>query len=72
MKDWKFKDFSTSDQDGRAKPPHRRFGLTYLPVAKMPIVVMTHKGVGVKNLTTQQICDIYSGKSTDREKSEEY
>ena len=40
----------------------KSFGLTYLPVAKMPIVVMTHKGVGVKNLTPQQICDIYSGK----------
>lgn len=38
------------------------FGLTYLPIAKMPIVIMTHKGVGVKNLSPQQICDIYSGK----------
>ena len=40
----------------------KSFGLTYLPVAKMPIVLITNKGVGVKNLTPQQICDIFSGK----------
>ena len=47
------------------KANEKSYGLTYLPVAKMPIVIMTHKGVGVKNLTTQQICDIYSGKITN-------
>jgi len=44
------------------KENEKPYGLTYLPVAKMPIVVMTHKGVGIKNLTPQQVCDIYSGK----------
>jgi len=44
------------------KEKERAYGLTYLPVAKLPIVIMTHKGVGVKDLTPQQICDIFSGK----------
>ena len=43
----------------------KSYGLTYLPLAKMPIVIMTNKGVGVKNLSPQQICDIYSGKITN-------
>ena len=47
------------------KDNEKSYGLTYLPVAKMPIVVMTHNGVGIKNLTPQQICDIYSGKITN-------
>jgi phosphate transport system substrate-binding protein len=46
------------------KDNEKSYGLTYLPVAKMPIVIMTHKGVGVKNLTAQQVCDIFSGKIT--------
>ena len=47
------------------KENEKSYGLTYLPVAKLPIVIMTHKGVGVKNLTAQQVCDIYSGKITN-------
>jgi phosphate transport system substrate-binding protein len=47
------------------KDNEKSYGLTYLPVAKLPIVIMTHKGVGVKNLTPQQICDIFSGKITN-------
>ena len=47
------------------KDNEKSYGLTYLAVAKLPIVIMTHKGVGVKNLTPQQICDIYSGKITN-------
>ena len=47
------------------KEKEKAYGLTYLPVAKLPIVIMTHKGVGVKSLTPQQICDIYSGKVTN-------
>jgi phosphate transport system substrate-binding protein len=47
------------------KDNEKSYGLTYLPVAKLPIVIMTHKGVGVKNLTPQQICDIFSGKVTN-------
>lgn len=44
------------------KAKEKKYDLTYLPIAKMPIVIMTHRGVGVKELTPQQICDIYSGK----------
>jgi len=47
------------------KEKEKSYGLTYVPVAKLPIVIITHKGVGVKNLTPQQICDIYSGKITN-------
>jgi phosphate transport system substrate-binding protein len=47
------------------KENEKSYGLTYLPIAKLPIVIMTHKGVGVKNMTPQQICDIYSGKITN-------
>jgi phosphate transport system substrate-binding protein len=47
------------------KENEKSYGLTYLPIAKLPVVIMTHKGVGVKNLTPQQICDIYSGKITN-------
>lgn len=47
------------------KDNEKSYGLTYLPIAKMPIVIMTHKAVGVKNLTSAQICDIFSGKVTN-------
>ena len=47
------------------KENEKSYGLTYVPIAKLPIVVMTNKGVGVKNLTSQQVCDIYSGKITN-------
>jgi phosphate transport system substrate-binding protein len=38
------------------------YGLTYVPYAKEPIVFFTNKSVTVKDLSTQQILDIYSGK----------
>ena len=47
------------------KEKEKSYGLAYVPIAKLPIVIMTHKGVGVKNLSAQQICDIYSGKITN-------
>lgn len=47
------------------KEKESRYGLTYLPFAKMPIVFFTNKSCGVKDLTAQQLCDIYSGKTTD-------
>lgn len=46
------------------KENEKSFGLIYLPIAKLPIVIMTHKGVGIKGLTPLQICDIFSGKIT--------
>lgn len=47
------------------KEKEKSYGLMYAPIAKLPIVIMTHKNVGVKNLTPQQVCDIYSGKITN-------
>jgi phosphate transport system substrate-binding protein len=47
------------------KDNEKGYGLTYLPIARLPIVIMAHKGVAVKNLTPQQICDIFAGKTTN-------
>lgn len=41
------------------------YGLTYIPYANIPIVFFTNKSVAVKDLSTQQILDIYSGKTTN-------
>jgi phosphate transport system substrate-binding protein len=38
------------------------FGLTYVPIAKMPIVFFTNKNIEIGNLSVQQVLDIYSGK----------
>ncbi len=43
----------------------RAYQLTYLPYAKNPIVFFVNKNVGIKGLTTQQVCDIYCGKITN-------
>ncbi len=47
------------------KDKEKPLGLTYLPYAKVPVVFFVHPGVGVTNLTAQQVVDIYSGKVTD-------
>ena len=44
------------------KPGEMNYGLSYIPFAKMPIVFFINKSVGIKNLSTQQVCDIYSRK----------
>jgi phosphate transport system substrate-binding protein len=41
------------------------YGLSYLPFAKVPIVFFVHRDVDVRNLSTQQILEIYSGKLTN-------
>lgn len=41
------------------------YGLTYVAYAKEMVVFATHKSVPIKNLTVQQILDIYSGKITN-------
>jgi phosphate transport system substrate-binding protein len=38
------------------------YGLTYVPYAKEPIVFYVNKSVTVKDLSAQQVLDIYSGK----------
>lgn len=47
------------------KDNEKQYNLTYVPFAKIPIVFATHKGVGIRNLSPQQICDIYAGKITN-------
>jgi len=47
------------------KDTEKEYGLTYVPIAKMPIVFFTNKSVAVKDITPQQVCDIYSGKLTN-------
>ncbi|MBU0943216.1 MAG: substrate-binding domain-containing protein [Proteobacteria bacterium] len=47
------------------KDKEESYGLTYLAYAKNPIVFFVNKSVGIKDLTTQQLCDIYSGKITN-------
>ena len=47
------------------KDKEKHFGLKYVPYAKVPTVFFVNKSVGVKNLSTKQVCDIYSGKITN-------
>ena len=47
------------------KDKEKHYVLSYVPFTKMPIVIYMNKSVGIKNLTTQQVCDIYSGKITN-------
>lgn len=47
------------------KEKEKSYGLTYLPYAKNPIVFFVNKSVGIQDLSTRQICDIYSGKITN-------
>jgi phosphate transport system substrate-binding protein len=47
------------------KDKEKHYGLTYVPFARIPVVFFVNKGVGIQNLSAQQICDIYSGKITN-------
>lgn len=44
------------------KEKEEPYGLTYVPYANMPIVFYVNTSVSVKDLSAQQIVDIYSGK----------
>ena len=44
------------------KDKEKHFELSYLPFAKVPVVFFVNKSVGIDNLSSQQILDIYSGK----------
>ncbi len=44
------------------KPKEQKYGLSYQPYAKVPAVFFTTRDIPVEYLSTQQICDIYSGK----------
>ncbi|NOX25409.1 MAG: phosphate ABC transporter substrate-binding protein [Deltaproteobacteria bacterium] len=43
-------------------PTERHYNLTYIPVARVPIVFYTNRNAAIKNLTSAEICAIYSGK----------
>jgi phosphate transport system substrate-binding protein len=55
-----------------ARPPkesEQGYGLTYVLVAKIPVVFFVHTGVSITDISTQQILDIYSGKMTNWEEA---
>ena len=41
------------------------FGLEYLPFAQVPVTFFVNNSVSVSDLTSDQVCDIYSGKIRD-------
>ena len=47
------------------KEKEKPYGLTYVPYAKIPIVFYVNTSVTVKDLSPQQIVDIYRGKITN-------
>ncbi len=47
------------------KENEKPYGLTLVPVAKIPIVFFVNTSVSVQNLSIQQVLDIYSGKITN-------
>ena len=47
------------------KDKEKHYGLRYVPFAKVPTVFFVNKSVGITGLTTEQICDIYSGRVTN-------
>ncbi len=46
----------------KLKDSEASYELTYVEIAKLPIVFYVNRGVGVKKLTTAQVLDIYTGK----------
>jgi phosphate transport system substrate-binding protein len=57
------------NQIGRVARPikdkEKPFGLSYFEYARYPVVFFVNKSVRVKNLSTEQVCGIYSGKITN-------
>ena len=49
----------------KVKDKEASYGLTYVAMAKLPVVFYTNKSAAVESLTPGQICDIYSGKVTN-------
>ncbi|UCH73875.1 MAG: substrate-binding domain-containing protein [Rhodospirillales bacterium] len=47
------------------KGKESHFGLTYQPIAKVPVVFFVNPNVGVRNLTADQIAGIYGGRITN-------
>jgi len=57
------------NQIGRVARPikdkEKPYGLSYFEYARYPVVFFVNKGVRVRNLSAEQVCDIYSGKITN-------
>jgi len=49
----------------KLKDTEAHYGLAYIPFVRLPIVFFVNKSVGIKDITPQQACDIYSGKITN-------
>lgn len=47
------------------KDKEKHYGLKLVPYATIPTVFFVNKSVGITDLTTDQVCDIYSGKITN-------
>lgn len=47
------------------KEKEKGFNLSYVPIAKIPVVFFTHKGTKIDSLTVKQVADIYSGNITN-------
>lgn len=47
------------------KDKEAHFGLSYLPIVRIPVVFFVNKSAGVTDLSAQQVVDIYSGKITN-------
>lgn len=59
-------DQATVGRIGRKlKDTETHYGLSYIPFVRLPIVFFVNKSVGIKDITPQQACDIYSGKITN-------
>ncbi|MEZ4528066.1 MAG: substrate-binding domain-containing protein [Desulfobacterales bacterium] len=49
----------------KLKDTEAHYGLSYIPFVRLPIVFFVNKSAGIKEITPQQACDIYSGKITN-------
>lgn len=47
------------------KEKEKPYGLSYTPYARGPVVFFVNKGVGIKDLSAEQVCGIYSGEITN-------
>ncbi|QTA85306.1 substrate-binding domain-containing protein [Desulfonema magnum] len=49
----------------KIKKSEKTYKLTYVPVAKIPVVFFVNKAAGIRDISIQHILDIYSGKITN-------
>ncbi len=46
------------------KPSEVKYGLVYVPIAKIPSAIFTHPSTNIKGLTSSDLVRVYSGKAT--------